>query len=206
METNTTTETTITVTRVTTETSTVRYRDIEGFEGYRVGSDGTVWSCWERAKGKGSGRKWVMGSEWRQCKLTPFNNGYMSVTLCRNGEPKRCTVHSIVLSAFRGERPSGLEARHLDGNRQNNHLTNLAWGTNAENVADKLRHGTTGKGERNGRAKLNEAKALAALDRIAAGESKSAVARDLGIGWTTLDHLASGRSWRHLPRPASLQR
>lgn len=35
-----------------TEKPTVEYRDIEGFPGYRIGSDGTVWSCWKRVYSK----------------------------------------------------------------------------------------------------------------------------------------------------------
>jgi hypothetical protein len=50
-----------------------------------------------------------------------------------------------------------MQCRHLDGNRSNNRLDNLAWGTPLENGADKARHGTA-KGERNGRAKLTAAK------------------------------------------------
>jgi hypothetical protein len=29
----------------------VEYRDVPGFPGYRVGTDGSVWSCWERTAG-----------------------------------------------------------------------------------------------------------------------------------------------------------
>lgn len=47
----------------------------------------------------------------------------------------------MVLRAFVGEPPAGHECRHLDGDRQNNALDNLAWGTRAENVADTIRHG-----------------------------------------------------------------
>lgn len=46
-------------------------------------------------------------------------------------------VHTLVLSAWSGPRPAGQEARHLDGDRHNNASANLAWGTRAENAADK---------------------------------------------------------------------
>ncbi len=51
-------------------------------------------------------------------------------------------VHQLVLEAFVGPCPSGLECRHLDGNPDNNQLENLRWGTRLENMADKKLHGT----------------------------------------------------------------
>lgn len=51
-------------------------------------------------------------------------------------------VHRIVLLAFVGPCPEGYECRHLDGDRTNNRLSNLKWGTAAENTQDKIAHGT----------------------------------------------------------------
>jgi hypothetical protein len=63
-----------------------------------------------------------------------------------------------VLEAFAGPCPDGLTARHRDGNKTNNALTNLAWGTWAEQMADRRLHGTeTPTGERNHMAQLSDA-------------------------------------------------
>ncbi len=51
-------------------------------------------------------------------------------------------VHRLVLLAFRGEPPVGNECRHLNGNRTDNRLVNLAWGTHSENSIDQVIHGT----------------------------------------------------------------
>jgi len=50
-----------------------------------------------------------------------------------------------MLAAFHGEKPDGYEARHLDGDKLNNHPSNLAWGTHSENECDKMKHGTQRK-------------------------------------------------------------
>jgi hypothetical protein len=63
-------------------------------------------------------------------------------------------LHRLVLEAYHGPAPAGAEGRHLDGNKANNHPRNLAWGTKLENEADRKRHGTTAKGERNPQARL----------------------------------------------------
>lgn len=51
-------------------------------------------------------------------------------------------THVAVAAAFLGDRPEGLEIRHLDGDVANNHLSNLIYGTHLENEQDKFRHGT----------------------------------------------------------------
>lgn len=62
--------------------------------------------------------------------------GYKTVSV----DEKPVKVHRLVLEAFIG--PSNLITRHLDGNPANNVLSNLAWGTPAENSADMRVHGT----------------------------------------------------------------
>lgn len=51
-------------------------------------------------------------------------------------------VASLVMLAFVGERPEGMDIRHLDGVVTNNNLSNLCYGTRSENILDCVRHGT----------------------------------------------------------------
>ncbi len=51
-------------------------------------------------------------------------------------------VHLLVARAFHGDRPSGFETRHLDGDRSNNRPENLRYGTKSENSLDAIAHGT----------------------------------------------------------------
>lgn len=69
-------------------------------------------------------------------------NGYMYVNLCSDGVAKNYRAHILVLQAFSGYRPAGLLARHLDGSRTNNAVSNLAWGTHLDNHYDSVAHGT----------------------------------------------------------------
>lgn len=52
------------------------------------------------------------------------------------------TVHQLVLEAFVGPIPPGMEVRHLNGDPTDNRLENLAYGTHSENMRDRLAHGT----------------------------------------------------------------
>lgn len=68
--------------------------------------------------------------------------GYLHVTIAMGALGRvRRTVHSLVAEAFIGPRPTGLQVRHLDGDGENNQVANLAYGTNSENMQDRLRHG-----------------------------------------------------------------
>lgn len=71
-------------------------------------------------------------------KAHPDKDGYMQIGT--NGKTHK--VHHLVLNAFIGLRPKGMEACHNDGNPANNHISNLRWDTHGNNERDKYLHGT----------------------------------------------------------------
>ena len=100
---------------------------------------------------EGSDERWRTYPGWPSWEVSDYgrvrrvvkqsrSEGYPSVTLRERGRPaKRVRVHTMVLEAFRGPRPPGLEALHGDDCETNNRLTNLRWGTRTENLADRRR-------------------------------------------------------------------
>lgn len=101
----------------------------------------------------------------------------------------------LVLMAFVGDEPA-LVARHRDCNPENNKLSNLQWGTHAENEADKIEHGTKIFGERSGCAILSESDALSIMSRRL--EHRLDLALEYGVSESTIRAIWSGRSWKHL--------
>ena len=76
--------------------------------------------------------------------LNPHLNrrGYRKAQLWQGGKRVASKkIHTLVLEAFVGPRPRNMECRHLDGNPENNAISNLRWGTWAENHQDALGHG-----------------------------------------------------------------
>lgn len=72
---------------------------------------------------------------------TRKSNGYLHLTLQRDGEQKTLHLHRIVLEAFVGPCPDGMEGLHKNDVKADNRLDNLRWGTHIENCADRSRHG-----------------------------------------------------------------
>lgn len=89
------------------------------------------------------------GTSFRELKQDLNEDGYPSVRLTVIGAKRtRLAVHKLIATTFLGPRPSPAhEVRHLDGDRLNPHADNLAWGTRADNAADRERHGRTSRGE-----------------------------------------------------------
>lgn len=69
----------------------------------------------------------------------------MAVNLYKNGyggKKYKSLIHRLVLITFKRKPKPYEQTRHLDGNKLNNHISNLEWGTELENYEDKLKHGT----------------------------------------------------------------
>lgn len=79
---------------------------------------------------------------------------YSLIDFRREGKVVARSLHVLVADAFHGPRPYGHQVRHLDGDRTNNKPSNLAYGTARDNARDRLIHGNTAHGERNGMTKL----------------------------------------------------
>lgn len=77
-----------------------------------------------------------------------MNTGYRRINPRRNGKSIWTDVHVAVLEAFVGPRPEGCVCRHLNGDKLDNRLENLRWGSRSENNLDAVRHGTHNMGEK----------------------------------------------------------
>jgi hypothetical protein len=69
-------------------------------------------------------------------------NGYLAFTNYQAGGRKPKDVHVAVAEAFLGPRPPRMYVLHMDGDKTNNRIVNLRYGTPSENNYDAVRHGT----------------------------------------------------------------
>lgn len=113
-------------------------------DAYEVSDHGRIKSL-GRVVPIASGEKRVEGRILRPSVTT---GGYPKVTLSRQSRRTTLLVHRIVLEAFVGPCPDGMEACHNDGDQTNNVPSNLRWDTHAANNRDRHRHGTYSRKEK----------------------------------------------------------
>lgn len=167
--------------------------EVVGWDGYLISDQGKLYSC--RTNGK------PHPGRWKQIRANPNKDGYPEVKLWRGGKSKTVRVHTLVLTAFVGPCPEGMEACHENGVRLDCVASNLRWGTDKDNTNDRDRHGRTAKGERSGVAKLTEQKVLEARSLYAAGWSQQRIANHLGISKRQAGRVAKCQQWKHLEKP-----
>lgn len=183
-------------------TTEVEYRDIPRFPGYRVGSDGSVWSrlC-RRGNGNLRGFTIFLGSSWKRLKtrVSESTQGYESLTLWNDGVSKQCTVHRLVMLAFHGPCPNGMEVAHENGIRSDSRLCNLSYKTHSGNEHDKARHGTSSKGGQNPNSILTEEQVLSILaEYVPRKNGCKVLGEKYGVHPTAIGHIVNGKNWSHL--------
>ena len=172
---------------------TIEWKDLglHGFPGYEVSNDGRV----RRSAGA---RGTTIGREVRPHAVP--RSGLLRLQLRVDGGPKNVFVHRLVLFAFVGPCPPGMECRHLDGDPTNNHVENLRWGTHLENMRDRVRHGTAPDlvGGKNPNSKLTEDDVREIRRRVESGEKQRRIAEDYGLTPGAISAIKTRRSWGHL--------
>ena len=68
------------------------------------------------------------------CKQYVSNKGYFYVDLFKKGIKKHRCPHILVAKAFIPNPKNKPEVNHIDGNKRNNHVSNLEWTTHSENI------------------------------------------------------------------------
>ncbi len=179
------------------EFSKVCYRTLTflDYPGYRVGDDGSLWSRQPRPGTRGSFR------EWRQIRPVRHSNGRAYATLRNGGVVKQVAVYRLVLLAFCGPCPEGMESRHFpDRDVSNNRLENLSWATKKVNQNDRFVHGTHMRGERAHFAKLTAADVIRMRKlRTERGLSINKLAVLFKVDKTNVWSILKRLTWKHLP-------
>jgi hypothetical protein len=187
-----------------------RWLPIPGFEGYYDASDqGRIKTYWQKVgKGTGNGRGLVnvLGKP-KILKPAISIYGYWVVTLCKNHVRSNFRVNRLILLAFVGPCPPGMEACHEDGKPTNNFLTNLRWDTHSSNQHDRRKHGTdyypgaikTYHGEESPIAKLTDDQVYEIRKLFSQGNYyKADLGRMFNITRTNIYHIVNRKTWTHL--------
>jgi hypothetical protein len=132
------------------------WREVPGLRGYSASSLG-------RIKGP-HGR--IIGSLDK--------DGYLRVTLTREGRRRCIGAHAMVALAFIGPRPDGYDIDHIDGARGNNAPSNLQYCSHSKNMAKAQ----APKGANHPQARLTDAQIA---DVRSSTETHRVIAKRVGI-------------------------
>lgn len=106
------------------------WKNIKGYEElYQVSNNGYIKSLKRISwNGKGYHEKKEM-----ILKIQFDGRKYPQVTLSINGKIKTFRIHNLVANAFIPNPLNKRTINHIDGNKSNNHISNLEWNTYSEN-------------------------------------------------------------------------
>ena len=172
------------------------WRPIPGFDGYEVSDFGNVRSYW--AKGNHLTKR--RPAPRTLAKRSRTDGKYPSVSLPKpGGGYSSRRIHRLVLLAFEGPCPGGMEVAHLNGDASDNRLVNLAYVTHQENEDHKRTHGTHSAGEGNSQAKLQGWQVSEI--RYLAGKSvpQGQIADLFGVSHKQISDILRGRTWSDQP-------
>lgn len=122
-----------------------QWRPVVGYEGiYEVSDQGRVRSVDREVRASRGGGTFTKAGQLLKPGRVGKDREHQYVCLSRDGKVRNRLVHRLVLEAFVGPCPDGLEALHDNDDATDNRLENLSWGTRARNIADRTRNGKGG--------------------------------------------------------------
>jgi len=170
-----------------------QWREALYWEGlYEVSNMGRVRNIQRWVKSKGNGRKFLP-VVIRRLQL----NRYGYPVACLNGKAKVVlkAVHRMVVEAFIGPIPDGMQVNHKDGNKENNHLDNLEICTHSENQIHRHRVLGQHMGEKHPMSKLKESDVHEIRKMLASGFSQQHIADKFGVERTNISAIRRKRTW-----------
>jgi hypothetical protein len=171
--------------------SVERWLPVAGFEGiYEVSDHGRVRSL--------DRMEWLSSGGFRRRRgrimvLSKHRDGHLKLLLQGKGVRRHVQVHVLVLEAFVGPRPAGMEGCHGPAGILANHVKNLRWDTPRANQLDRIRDGTDHLGERSPRAKLTN-KAVQEIRALRGKMFQRQIAQLYGISQTHVCALQIGKA------------
>ena len=172
------------------------WKTIPGYPGYEISDHGQVRS-YLKSRGRNLG-SFISTIPQRILKPCPTYFGHLQVYLRRDGKTYRIFIHRLVLTAFIGPCPPGMEACHNDGKPSNNYPDNLRWDSHINNLRDREKHGTSLVGQKNGLAKLTDSKIIQIRKLASQGYTSKQLEEMFSVHRMHINGIIRRQYWAHI--------
>lgn len=170
------------------------WRDIPGYEGYYQASNrGNIRSLDREVKHSDGHTRKIKG---QPIKPSP-TQGYLKVTLRKNGTQKTQSVHRLVASAFLGDITDKIVC-HKNDIGFDNHVDNLYIGEHKNQYEDRVQNGNHGNGEKNSQAKLTKKDVLMIRKMANTDMTNKKIAELFDISPSYVSDLKLKKRWAHI--------
>lgn len=170
------------------------WRSVPKYEGYyEVSNLGRIRGLL-RKTGK---RKYVYGHVGpRIMRQTPGKHKlHLHVSLNMAGKKRTALVHQLVAAAFIGPRPDGMNVLHKNDVAQDNVPSNLYYGTQLQNIADREARGRTARGE--ALSSLTDEN-VREIKRMKGIKTQRELGEKFGVTHQSIWQIHSGKTWKHV--------
>lgn len=164
------------------------WADIPGYSGlYKISDQGRVKSVKRFRTALRNRKEYSAGVPERILKSAANSRGYYTVSLHRDGDGGTSyMVHHLVAAVFIGNRPSGSDVHHRDGNKANNSLRNLEYKDESDHIREHAME----------KASLTPSQVREIRSRRINGETAPQIARDFPeISVWTIRNIVSGKRY-----------
>ena len=152
---------------------------------YVIRTDGTIFSL---RTNKELRQRYRAGTKYKIINLSTIDN-----------KVRTFRVHRLVMMAFRPiENMKELEVNHIDGNKENNDLSNLEWCTPSENQKHAFHTGLqkARRGEKSNFSKLSEEQIKQIFDLRQQGWLQKDIAEVMGCTRSNISYILSNKTWQ----------
>lgn len=169
----------------------VEWLQCPSWPAYEVSNEGQV----RRLAPSGSNRS----KPGRFMSQWPDADGYFRVSLWNGKRGISVLVHQLVAEAFVGPRPDDMTVNHMDGDKTNNHATNVEYLSRGDNVRHGFDNGAYDglRGEGNRSAKLTEQQ-VGQIKSLLDTHNNCELARRFGVSDVSIRKIRIGKTWAHV--------
>ena len=126
------------------------------------------------------------------------SSGYYRITLYNYGNKKHLKIHRLVAQAFILNPENKPQINHIDGDKLNNHVSNLEWCTAKENINHSFKIGLINQcGENNNANKLTNKEILEIRD-LSGILTQTKIAEKYNITQAQVSHIINKKAWKHI--------